>query len=81
MRCRDTSHIRMNEADAVMQVRTGTSKSTKGHRDPALTWDIPAPLQEGSFSPAQQVDGHWQLQLFSAGLCIIIIIIIKCGES
>lgn len=59
-----TSHIlgkrhhggkRHHEVNAIMQVRTGTSKSTKGHRDPALTWEVPAPLQEGSPTPAQQV--------------------------
>lgn len=39
----------------LVQVRTGTSKSTRGHRDPALTWEVPAPLHEASSGPAQKV--------------------------
>ena len=39
----------------MVQVRTGTSKSTKGHRDPALTWEVPAPLLEAGSGSVHQV--------------------------
>ena len=36
----------------VLQVRTGTNRSMKGHRDPALTWEVPPALQKVSIGPA-----------------------------
>lgn len=43
--------VNMHEATMVSQVRTGTTRSMKGHRDPALTWEVPPALQKVSIRP------------------------------
>ena len=40
------------------QVRTDANKSLKGQRDPALTWDVPQPLEEQATTPIHQVLLH-----------------------
>lgn len=48
-------HKSVHRGAAIMQVRTGTNRSMRGHRDPALTWDVPLPLQKASTGPPHQV--------------------------
>ncbi len=37
----------------MLQVRIGTHRGMKGHRDPALTWEVPQPLED--FNAQNQV--------------------------